>query len=78
MYGRPGIASGLFPAAPLHVNHEYQTIVIPHIHPVHGITVNHQRIIHEHYFPHQFSSLQMPPVHSFRPARREGGPWNAY
>ncbi|RDU36393.1 spore coat protein [Neobacillus piezotolerans] len=77
MYGKPGNPNPFIPAAPMHVNHVYSTIVIPHIHPVHGVTLNHQRIIHEHYFPHQFSTVQMPPVHSFRQARREG-PWNSF
>ncbi|WP_082686851.1 CotD family spore coat protein [Bacillus sp. FJAT-27445] len=69
MYGRPRGIYGFMPLPPLRVNHEYSTIVIPHIHPVHGITLNHQRIIHEHYFPLHHSSVQLPPTHVFRPER---------
>lgn len=33
------------------VNHTFSTTVVPHIHPMHTTTVNHQLFQHKHYFP---------------------------
>ncbi|MCR2820199.1 spore coat protein [Lederbergia panacisoli] len=34
------------------VNHTVSNVIVPEIHPSHTTTVNHENIIHEHYFPH--------------------------
>ncbi|MCJ8006637.1 CotD family spore coat protein [Lederbergia wuyishanensis] len=34
------------------VNHTCNNVIVPHIHPTHTTTVNHENIINEHYFPH--------------------------
>src|SRR5690606_27090282 len=37
------------------VNHTVSNVIVPEIHPSHTTTVNHENIIHEHYFPHTTS-----------------------
>ncbi|RHW41296.1 hypothetical protein D1B31_10215 [Neobacillus notoginsengisoli] len=69
MFMRPGNRGMFMPGMPMQVNHEYSTVIIPHLHPVHGITVHHQRIIHEHYFPHQHSSVGNIVYHHHLPPR---------
>ena len=39
------------------VNHTFSTTVVPHIHPSHTTTVNHQLFEHKHYFPQTFSAV---------------------
>ncbi|WP_082347195.1 CotD family spore coat protein [Bacillus sp. FJAT-18017] len=57
MFPRPFAPGPGFPKGPVRVQHVYSTVVIPHIHPFHTVTVNHQRIIHKHYFPHTHSTI---------------------
>ncbi|OCA90883.1 hypothetical protein A8F94_03170 [Bacillus sp. FJAT-27225] len=57
MFGRPMMPGAGFQMVPVRVQHVYSTVVIPHIHPAHTVTVNHQRIIHKHYFPHTNSTV---------------------
>ncbi|MFD2445810.1 CotD family spore coat protein [Bacillus sp. CGMCC 1.16607] len=33
-------------------NHTFANTIVPHIHPSHTTTVNHQNFQHKHYFPH--------------------------
>jgi len=37
------------------VNHTVSNVIVPEIHPSHTTLVNHENIIHEHYFPHTTS-----------------------
>ncbi|WP_170007053.1 CotD family spore coat protein [Bacillus fonticola] len=40
------------------VNHTFSNTVVPHIHPQHNVTVNHQNYQHNHYFPQSQSVAQ--------------------
>lgn len=55
MFIPPGGRGAAHPIEPYYVHHVYSTVIIPHIHPVHSVTVHHQRVIHQHIFPQQQS-----------------------
>lgn len=37
-------------------HHTFSNTIVPHIHPQHTTSVNHQHYEHVHYFPHSYSN----------------------
>lgn len=57
MFCRPNILPPVVHPTKCCVNHTFTKTIVPHIHPTHTTTVNHQLYEHQHYFPHTQSAV---------------------
>ncbi|WP_368657246.1 CotD family spore coat protein [Metabacillus halosaccharovorans] len=62
MHCRPKVMAPIVHPTKCCVNNTYSETIVPHIHPQHTTTVNHEFYKHQHYFP-QTQSVQNEVTH---------------
>lgn len=57
MFCRPNVMPPIVYPTKCCVNNTFSKTIVPHVHPTHTTTVNHQMFEHQHYFPQTQSTV---------------------